>query len=394
MRKNWRYVLPPRHIVLMCCAAYLLTYLVDLLFFIYLDLLEIKEIGSIRMPFLVIFSAWYGYYRVRSFHPFYSRKYREWLCLTPWSIEKPLPRGPIHLIWADLITLVPLTILAYSNFSIAALVPLIVFLSVYLIMMCITFVADRAFLVILCLFLAPFTIYPFANRYFAVLVLSILYIICWVGLRQFLRAFPWNTKYWKADMVKELREQAIGQRVIGWPFRYLNVYGTYEISVSGAFILSLLLTWWLHVIQWVFDDSNFFFFFSLILMPIYVLFFRVVIYAGIYRPPISLLGRIFTGRLIIPRYDMIFIAPVYILLAGTLLPFNLGLLGVNLTWIIEISFFMIFFLALSLPPSLREWRLTGAHRISRLFQKISPRSVPPQNQAVAEFFSNIFKSSE
>jgi hypothetical protein len=377
----------------MCCAVYILTYLVDLLFFIYLGLPEIKEIGGIRMPFVVIFSALYGYYRVRSFHPFYSRKYREWLCLTPWSIEKPLPRGPIHLVWADLITLVPLTILAYSNFSTAVLVPFIVFLSVYLVMISITFVADRASLVVLCLFLVPFTFYPFANRYFAVLVLILLYIICWIGLHQFLSDFPWNTRYWKADPVKELREQAIRRRVIGWPFRYLNVYGTYEISILGAFILSLLLTWWLHVIPGVFD----YLYFSVslfVMLVIYVALFRTGAYGGIYRPPISLLGRIFTGRLIIPRYDKIYIAPICILLAGVVLPLGLLKMGYSGTWIFELSFFLMFFLALSLPPSLREWRLTGAHRISRHVQKIQPRPVTPKNQAIAEFFSNIFRSSE
>ena len=391
MNKNWRQVLPPRNITIFLCVVYLFTYLLDL-YIIYLGIPVPKDIGAIRMPLLVLASAFYALYRVLNFHPFYSRKYREWLCLTPWSIEKPLPKGPVHLIWADLIILAPLTALAYSNFSFMTLVPLIVFLCVYLVMMCITFVAEQASFAVLCLFLAPFTIYPFVNQYVAVLVLIVLYFICRVGLRQFLRGFPWNTKYWKADTVKELREKAISQQVIGWPFRYLNVYETSGISVFGAFVLSLLLTWWLHVIQWVFDES--YAFFGLFLIPICVAFFRAGVYAAIYRPPISLLGRIFTGRLIIPGYDKILIAPIYILLAGTLLPFTLGVLGVSLTLTVEISFFMIFFLALSLPPSLREWRLTGAHRISRHVQKIQSRPVTPQNQAIVEFFSNIFKSSE
>jgi hypothetical protein len=392
MMKNWRQLLPPRNITIFLCVVYLFTYLLDL-WFISLDLPVPREVGKVRIPFIVLASALYAVYRVVNFHPSYSRKYREWLCLIPWSIEKPLPKGPVHLIWSDLIALAPLTALAYSNFSISAPLPVIVFLCVYLVMICITFVAERASFAVLCLFLAPFTIYPFANRYFAVLVLSIIYIICWMGLRQFLRGFPWNTRYWKADMVKELREQAISQRVIGWPFSILNIYEASGISVFGAFVLSLLLTWWLHVIQWVVGGPHFFIG-LLIMLPICVALFRAIIYAGVYRPPISLLGRIFTGRLIILGYDMIFIAPIYILLAGTLLPFALGLLGVSLTLTIEISFFMIFFLALSLPPNLREWRLTGAHRISRHVQKIPPRPPGPQDQAVAEFFSSIFKSSK
>jgi len=259
-------------------------------------------------------------------------------------------------------------------------------------MICITFVADRASLVVLCLFLAPFTIYPFANRYFAALVLMLIYIICRVGLRQFLSGFPWNTRYWKVDTVKELREQAIRQRVIGWPFKYLNVYETYEISILGAFILSLLLTWWLHVIQWFLGGP--FLVGLFIMLALYVACWRAAVYCVMYRPPISLLGRIFTGRLIIPRYDKIFIAPICILLAGLLLPLGLIKMGYYGTWIFELSFFLMFFLALSLPPNLREWRLTGAHRISRHVQKIQPRPVTPKNQAIAEFFSNIFKSSE
>jgi len=392
MNRNWRPILPLRSIALICCVVYLLTYLVDL-FIIYLGLPVTEGIGAIRITFLVFASALYGYYRVRVFHPFYSRKYREWLCLIPWSVDKPLPQGPVHLIWADLITLIPLTILAYSNFSIVAIVPLIVFLCVYLVMICITFVAEQASFAVLCLFLVPFTIYPFANLYVAFLVVLVLYIICWVGLRQFLRGFPWNTKYWKADTVKELREQAIRQRVIGWPFRYLNVYGTSGISVFGAFVLSLLLTWWLHVIRWVFDGPHFFVGFSIIFV-IYVALFRTGAYGGIYRPPISLLGRIFTGRLIIPGYDKIFIAPICILLVGIALPLVLLKMGYGSKWIFELSFFLIFFLALSLPPNLREWRLTGAHRIGRHVQKIPSRPVTPQNQAIVTFFSKIFKSSE
>lgn len=391
MRKNWRQVLPPQNITILLCVVYLFTYLVDLLF-ISLDLPVPKEVGKIRIPFIVIASALYGYYRVRAFHPFYSRKYREWLCLTPWSIEKPLPKGPVHLIWADLITLVPLTVLAYSNYSIYFPVPAVVFLAVYLFLVCITFEGEEFGFAVLCLFLAPFAIYPFANLYIALLVLIFLYIICWFGLRQFLRGFPWNTKYWKADKVKELREQAIRQRVIGWPFSILNIYEISGISVLVAFLLSLLLTWWLHVIQWIIEEPLRLGW--LVILTSFVTLFRAGAYACEYRPPISLLGRIFTGRLIIPRYDKIFIAPICIFLAGTLLPFALGRLGVNTTLNFELCFFLIFFLALSLPPTLNEWRLTGAYRIGELARSVRARPPSSQDEAVATFFSRKFKSSK
>lgn len=391
MNRDWRKVLPPRGITVTLFVVYLLTYLPDL-YIIRLGFPVPKEIGRIRIPFLVLASALYGYYRVRAFHPYLSSQYWQWLCLTPWSMEKPLPKGPVHLIWADLITLVPLTVLAYYNFPFFAFTPAIAFFAIYLILICLVFEGEQGCFAVLCLFLAPFAIYPFANLYVAVLVLIFLYIICWVGLRQFLRGFPWNTKYWKSDMVKELREKAVKQNVIGWPYTYLNVYGTLGISVLAAFLLSLLLTWWVHVIRWF--SGEFYNLSYLVIIALFVALVRAVTYGGIHRPPISLLGRIFTGRLIIPRYDKIFIAPICILLAGTILPFTFRRLGLGTVWNFELSFFLIFFLALSLPPNLREWRLTGAHRIGRHVQRIPSRPVTPQNQAIATFFSRKFKSSE
>ncbi len=284
-----------------------------------------------------------------------------------------------------------MTVLAYYNFPLFAFAPAIAFFAIYLLLICLTFEREQGYFAILCLFLAPFAIYPFANIYVAVLVFIVLYLICWVGLRQFLRGFPWNTRYWKVDSVKELREQAIRQRVIGWPFSILNVYEASGISVFGAFVLSLLLTWWVHVIRWI--SGEFYNLSYLTIIALFIAAVRAFDYGGIHRPPISLLGRIFTGRLIIPRYDKIFIAPICILLAGTLLPFALGRLGVNSTLNFELCFFVIFFLALALPPNLKEWRLTGAYRIGRLAQSLRARPPSSQDQAVAEFFSSKFKSS-
>jgi hypothetical protein len=392
MNRNWRVVLPPRGITALFCAAYLLTYLMDVYFIIRFGVPCPKEVGVIRMPILAWASISYAIYRSLAFHPFYNRKYREWLCLTPWSADKPLPKGPVHLIWVDLVALVLLTLLAYSNMPIVAPVPATLFLAVYVVLLCITFEGKQVSFAVVFLFAAPFVIFPHKNEYLAVLVLIALYILCWMGLRRFWRGFPWNTKYWKADPVKELREQARRQGVIGWPFSYLSAYESRGISVFEAFLLSLLLTWWLHVIHWVIGGS--FGLFNLSLLSLLVAMFRSVTYSGVHRPPISLLGRIFTGRLIIPRYDKIYIAPMCILLAGTLLPLGLRRLGLETVWNLELCFFVIFFLAFSLPPSLRRWQLTGAHRVARHVQSMKPRAPSPQNETLAAFFSGKLKSRE
>jgi len=237
-------------------------------------------------------------------------------------------------------------------------------------------------------FLAPFVIYPFASLYVSILVLILLYFLCYAGFRGFLRDFPWNTRYWKIDAVEEFRKQSLRQ--LGWPFKFLKTYDDTRMSFFEAILLSLLLTWWLHVIRWIISEPYHPGLLSL--LAFLVAFLRIVVYGCIYRPPISLMGRIFTGRLIIPRYDKIFIAPICILLAGILLPLVLDRYGLMTVWNFEICFFFILLLAFSLPPRLNEWRLTGAYRTGGHVQSLRPKPPSPQDEKLAEFFSAKIKS--
>lgn len=47
----------------------------------------------------------FGLFRVRSFHPALNPEYRSWLERTPWTIRKPLPGGPVTLVWGDILVL-------------------------------------------------------------------------------------------------------------------------------------------------------------------------------------------------------------------------------------------------------------------------------------------------
>ena len=42
-----------------------------------------------------------GLYRNSAFHPVFLKDYRIWLESTPWTAEKELPLGPVHLTWRD-----------------------------------------------------------------------------------------------------------------------------------------------------------------------------------------------------------------------------------------------------------------------------------------------------
>ena len=90
---------------------------------------------------------------------------------------------------------------------------------------------------------------------------------------------------------------------------------------------------------------------------------RVIRYCGNYWPPISILGRLTTGRLLLPRYDRVFVAP---LLAFVVLFTGLSYSLENRTtgtWDMPLVLTVCLWLNLCLGPKLLDWRLTGGHRL-------------------------------
>jgi hypothetical protein len=345
------------------------------------------EILNLRLYLLGFISALHGVYRVMAFHPFYNSQYRKWLCITPWSWDKPLPQGPVHLIWTDALTLGVLSLLAYSNIPELSAVPIVAFLAAYLVLVNVTLQGE----LVLTLLFAPLVVYPLADVFFAGFVLVGLYVIARMGLHRYFKDFPWSTDYWKADLIEEMRKNAIRQNVIGWPFKFLRIFDAPGVSVRTALCVSLMAVWWVHVLCWWAGESS-----DLGLLAFggaALAIFRTAIYAGSYRPPVNLFGRVATGRLIIPRYDKIFVAPVCIVLAATLLPAALSAAGLDKAWAFKGSIFLVLFLTLALPPALKSWALTGAHRVGRQAQSVRPRQPSPQDQKIGEFFSERLKAA-
>ncbi|HUG89574.1 MAG TPA: hypothetical protein VML55_01990 [Planctomycetaceae bacterium] len=90
---------------------------------------------------------------------------------------------------------------------------------------------------------------------------------------------------------------------------------------------------------------------------------RVGRYVDGHAPPISLRGRVGTGRLIVPGYDRVLLAPAVAALAGAGIPFAFRMAGWDLQIGLAISTAATLLAILSLGPTLEEWRLTGNHRI-------------------------------
>jgi hypothetical protein len=105
---------------------------------------------------------------------------------------------------------------------------------------------------------------------------------------------------------------------------------------------------------------------------------RLTTYCENHLWPISILGRIATGRLIIPGYDVVFIAPLLMTIAASVIPRSLIALGVTPAAAMGAGAASAIFLGIKLPPSRRRWWLTAPHRItpslrSQQLQRGSPR---------------------
>jgi len=323
MKSQWKKVLPNPVLLVLFCIIYIATYK-----FLPTGVSQYPQVrwatALMRVSILAMGLALHGYYRVRAFHPSFNSAYRQWLCRTPWSIEKPLPNGPTHLIWIDFVILFLATALAYAeSYSIVPLenvrltfvdssflipLPAIAFFAAYLFFLLFSFDFEHFPMPLMIFLLVPFVVYPHRKPYIALIVLIAFYIMLYIALRRYLSNFPWNTRYWKTDQIKLFKRAAIAQRVIGWPFTTLNVFPTLKLPVSGALLLSAFATWWLHVIRWAFRMPC-----SFELLSVFVCIlslFRALVYVGPFHPPISLWGRLVNRRFIIPGYDKVFLAPI------------------------------------------------------------------------------------
>ena len=334
-------LLPPWPFIVICTFGYFATYTIDLLYF-HIDKSVSPEIKQIRIWIVCLFAIIYGACRVCMFHPAYQKSYREWLAFSPWTSDKPLLNGPVHLIWADILILAILTLLAYINSHIyylqiediyniyLPLSPVLVFCFWYIVLLLGAFARSEQFdIIMIALFIIPFIVFPFRETFSTLLVMLVLYGLCYLGFRRSMKAFPWNTQYWKSEPVREWLAMSVQQEIIGFPHKQLNVgikLPTKRSEIFGASLFgSLLIAWWLHTILWFARTSLTHG--CVIFISLGLAFIRTLFYVVPYRPPISLLGRIFTFHWIIPRYDKVYLAPLCVILVALFIPLTLTAAG-------------------------------------------------------------------
>ncbi len=303
-----------------------------------------------------------GIYRVFRFHPVFQSDYRDWLRHTPWRAGRPLPLGPVHLVVQDAVILSALVALAWPLLGEDAVLLLRYFAIGYLAPAAMALYIGQAGWFgygiafnggLLALFWHQPVIFA------AVSLVS--YGIAVAGLHHSLGRLPW-------DAAHRCQPGEENQDHLGWPFAQLGPKPgpVREHTVEKAIAAGVLVGWLAYAINERIQEEG-------IGAPlramvpmafIWLALTRLVKYRVGYVAPLSPLGRLRTGRLIIKGYDQIFAAP----LLTVFTPIVALMVGTRLGWptdaLVALALGTSAAITFGMGPRLVEWRLTGNHRIT------------------------------
>src|SRR5262249_42580382 len=153
--------------------------------------------------------------------------YRFWLEMTPWTHRKPLPGGPVHLVWEDIVVLGALLVPAWYGKVLSPWIGVTVFLCCYATVLASTFGATNApvfgYVVYFGLGLV-IRLWPWPES--QALVSAFIALVTLVGLRRQLVNFPWpneKLEQFRMQTPAQINEMAArsGKR-LGWPYDRLG----------------------------------------------------------------------------------------------------------------------------------------------------------------------------
>ncbi len=331
-----------------------------------------RQVGQpLPMPFrpgrwcLIAGAVLLARYRVVAFHPYYRADYLRWLKSTPWTVDKPLPVGPVELAPQDALAVGGLMLLSLAQPQTESIELLDCFLFAHLLWIVGTFwktgVPGFGYVGLLLLGFVPRL---WASPLVALAVLTAIYLLVHEGLWRSLARFPWATEGYASERNLAVRQEQEFGPSCGWPYdRFLrDVKMARGIGRVDALLGSMLVGWWTYALEdWItarFESSMI----AIVLVQL-VVAHRGNLYLRGYAPPIGLGGRIATFRWIIPGYDRaLLVFPMALLAFPTVLLLGASL-GVVPHRCMPVVAAVVVFLTLSTPPTLRNWRLTGRHRL-------------------------------
>jgi hypothetical protein len=325
------------------------------------------EFDKIETSYLFMCSAAYGAYRVGRFHPLVRKEYQYWLLSTPWLPQKPAPLGPVHIVPQDLVVLAILALLAWEARADGPAIAVIGFELGYLAMLgFVLFHLRQLWLVYFIVFAIGLMLRVTPNLLVSIAVGLVAYSVA--IFRRFV-GYPWTDQEHWSDALRKPREAyaSDGAYVLGWPFGRLGPRFVSEDRIPrlDALMCALSAGWLLHVFVWwqrgvPGGNSLVMFLYMGLLAGVYT---RLTTYLPGYLPPISLLGRLRTGRIIVPGYDQVFVAPLIAVIVPALMnAYRPAGIPDDIFHPAAVAAGLLALLGMG--PDLKVWRLTGNHRIS------------------------------
>lgn len=321
---------------------------------------------------LLMLLAAYSTWRVATFHPVFRPKYRTWLQTVPWRPGNALPLGPAQIVWQDLVVLAAIATLCgdVQSWLVAPyflLLPWIFGLTAANLMTSVDAWGYASLLLLAPVMLA---------KHWPWLALGMLpaYAVAAAGSTRCLKRFPWDQlARWRALWADSSQRNGRTRPNPAWPLLQMPRSGGEVRGVAWATV-----RWWMALSAVaalalaclaMLEESN-----SVrecgesltkifIIVGIVMSTVRTVVFCAVCWSPISLAGRLRTGRLIIPGYDQVLVAPLLILATGVLLPGMLIDLGAPLPFVAAAVAPLLVVLTFGMGPTLEQWRLTGAYRL-------------------------------
>jgi|GEM_PF-5277099 len=343
--------------VALSCVGLVLIFL-SLNFFDEPELIPFFNVAALASPMLIRFAKR---------HPLFRSTYRDWLKTTPWQPSQPLPLGDVMLEPKDFLLLAFATALAFQSPLLLMMAVPVVFLSLHLVVVETSLSMTKTKFESYCLLFGSIGIlWLFPNMVLTVVALLALEPIKRRGHRRLLEAFPW-------DHIKQLpsEERRRTKPLLGHYHATRSDIDVEEPDRTDALLISSLLGLiGLTVASYLpkpFDLSA-----SapemrdllrtvVVAIPGAFAVMRLVRFKVPYRSPLDLFGRVFTGRLILPDHDRVYIVPILLLLvaaaSAALAPFSPALVY-GLGWGLS------GWLLITGRPTLREWVYTGQIRFA------------------------------
>jgi hypothetical protein len=332
---------------------------------------EFKEAKMVLAGILGSAGAAYALYRLARFHPLCNQRYGGWLRLSPWTPDKPLPLGPLHLVWQDAVVIAVLVAIAVGHARIDFAVPIVAFALAYLGGLTLLLLFARQWWFCLALgFLWPALLLPSVEGWPMLPLLLAIIVLIVLGHRQSLNSFqsqPWENAPANSIWQREITVDGSGVGLaapaqIGWPLAWLSPKPRLTpISGQASLFVSALFGWWMFCLVKRGEVEPF---------PEMIVI-AAVIFAGARLaryfsaggvPPINIRGRLASGRLILPGFDKVFLTPLGAILTGIIAAMIVRRSGAAHAAAESIGFALIWLVVFTGKPTMKSWLLTGYHR--------------------------------